>query len=69
MGAHEAASCSEGLPPLVRSAEEGLVSQERVSGFPEKGADLQGSPGNFRGSVGNFRGSLGNFRGTSSGLP
>ena len=42
-----------------------------MSGFPEKGADLRGSqgnfrgsPGNFRGSPGNFRGSLGNFRGT-----
>ena len=42
-----------------------FVSQERVSGFPEKGADLRGSPGNFRGSPGNFWGSLGNFRGTS----
>ena len=41
------------------------MSQERVSGFPEKGADLRGSLGNFRGSQGNFRGSLGNFRGTS----
>ena len=41
------------------------MSQERVSGFPEKGADLRGSPGNFRGSLGSFRGSLGNFRGTS----
>ena len=44
------------------------VSQERVSGFPEKGADLRGSSGNFRGSLEDFRGSLGNFRGTS-GLP
>ena len=35
-----------------------------MSGFPEKGADLRGSPGNFRGSPGNFRGSLGSFRGT-----
>ena len=41
------------------------MSQERVSGFPEKGADLRGSLGNFQGSLGNFRGSLGNFRGTS----
>ena len=48
------------------------MSQERLSGFPEKGADLRGSPGNFLGSPGNFlgspgnfRGSLGNFRGTS----
>ena len=39
-----------------------------MSGFPEKGADLQGSPGNFRGSPGNFRGSLGNFRGTPGSL-
>ena len=31
------------------------MSQERVSGFPEKGADLWGRPGNFRGSLGNFR--------------
>ena len=38
------------------------MSQERVSGFPEKGADLRGSPGNFRGNPGNFRGTLGNFR-------
>ena len=41
------------------------MSQDRVSGFPEKGADLRGSPGNFQGSPGNFRGSLVNFRGTS----
>ena len=44
-------------------SEKVFASQERVSGFPEKGADLRGSPGNFRGSLGNFRGSLGNFRG------
>ena len=36
-----------------------------MSGFPEKGADLRGSPGTSGGSLGNFRGSLGNFRGTS----
>ena len=35
------------------------MSQERVSGFPEKGADLRGSLGNFRGSLGNFRGTSG----------
>ena len=46
-----------------------LASQERVSGFPETGADLRGSPGNFRGSPGNFRGGLGNFWGTSGKLP
>ena len=34
------------------------MSQERVSGFPEKGADLRGSPGNFRGSLGNFPGEV-----------
>ena len=38
-------------------------SGEGVS-FPEKGADLRGSLGNFHGSAGNFRGSVGNFRGT-----
>ena len=45
------------------------MGQKRVSGFPEKGADLRGSPGNFRGNPGNFRGSLGNFRGTPGKLP
>ena len=34
------------------------MGQERVSGFPEKGADLRGSSGNFRGSLGNFPGNL-----------
>ena len=38
-----------GLPSMI------LVSRQRVSGFPEQWADLQGSPGNFRGSLGNFR--------------
>ena len=51
-------------PPKKRFNEEVFASQERVSGFPEKGADLWGSPGNLRGSSGNFRASLGNFRGT-----
>ena len=46
-------------------SEELSVSRQRVSGFPEKGADLWGGLGNFRGSPGNFRGSLGNFRVTS----
>ena len=49
---------------MAHVSEKVFVSQERVSGFPEKGADLRGSPGNLRGSPGNFRGSLGNFRGT-----
>ena len=40
------------------------MSQERVSGFPEKVVDLRGLPGNFRGSPGNFQGILGNFRGS-----
>ena len=40
-------------------SEKVFVSQERVSGFPEKGADLRGSLGNFRGSLGNFRGASG----------
>ena len=43
------------------------MSRQRVSGFPEKGADLQASPGNFRGSPENFRGSLGTS-GEHSGL-
>ena len=38
-------------------SEKVFVSQGRVSGLQEKGADLRGSPGNFRGSPGNFRGS------------
>ena len=50
--------------PEVARLRESFASQERVSGFPEKRADLRGSPGNFRGSPGNFRGSLGIFRGT-----
>ena len=41
------------------NSEKVFASQERMSGFPEKGAALRGSPGNFRGSPGNFRGSLG----------
>ena len=45
---------------------ESLCESGEVSGFPEKWADLRGSPGNFRGSPGkkNFQGSLGNFQGT-----
>ena len=53
-----------GLLFARQDSEEVFVSQERVSSFSEKGADLWGSPGNFRGSLENFRGSLGNFRGT-----
>ena len=53
--------CAFFLPYL---SEKVFASQERVSGFPEKGADLRGSPGNFWGSPGNFWGSLGNFQGT-----
>ena len=41
------------------------MSQERVSGFPEKGADLRESPGTSGEVWGTSgRGSLGNFRGT-----
>ena len=39
-----------------------------MSGFPEQGADVRGSPGNFRASPGNFRGTSGKSekdRGTS----
>ena len=42
-----------------RFSEKVFVSQERVSGFPDKGADLQGSPGNFWVNPGNFRGTSG----------
>ena len=41
-----------------------------MSGFPEKRADLRGSPGNFRGSLGNFRGTSGLlFSSAVRGLP
>ena len=33
---------------LRHFSEKVFVSQERVSGFAEKGADLRGSPANFR---------------------
>ena len=43
-------------------SEELLATHERVSGFPETGADLfRGSPGNFRTSLGKFRGIAGLF--------
>ena len=32
------------------------MRHQRVSGFPEKGADPWGGAGNFRGSLGNFWG-------------
>ena len=41
---------------MTRFSEKVFVTQERVSGFPEKQADLRGSLGNFRG---NFRGTSG----------
>ena len=50
---------SNRCPPITNiSSEKAVVSQERVSGFPETEADLQGSAGNFWGSLGNFRGNL-----------
>ena len=52
------------LSQKEKRSEKLFTSQERVSGFPEKGADLRGSPGNLWGSPGNFWGSLGNCRGT-----
>ena len=36
-------------------SEEVFASQERVSAFPGKGADVRESPGNLPGSSGNFR--------------
>ena len=48
-------SCSVFLAPLQQTplaepnlSEKVFVSQERVSGFPKKGADLRGSPGTSR---------------------
>ena len=41
-----------------------FASHERVSGFPEKGADLWSGPGNFRGGPGNFQKSPENFWGS-----
>ena len=46
---------------LPNLSENVFVSQERVSGFPEKGADLRGSLGNLQGSLGNFRGTSGSL--------
>ena len=40
-----------------------FASQERVSGFPEKGLNLRGSPGNFRGSPGELPGKFGKLPG------
>ena len=61
----DAAVLGDGLPTLRElESERVFVSQERVSGFPEKGLTSGEVRGNFRGSPGNFRGSLGNFRGT-----
>ena len=41
------------------------MNHQRVSGFPEKGAGLRGTLGNFRGKSGELRGKLGNFWGTT----
>ena len=40
------------------------MSQERVSGFPEKGDDLCGSPGNFPGKCGELAGKSGKLSGS-----
>ena len=40
-----------------------MASQERVSGFPEKRADLRGSPGNRRGKFGELPGKSGKLPG------
>ena len=51
----------QGLWPLnlsVYDSAKVFVSQERVSGFPEKAADLQGSPGNVAGGSGKLQGNL-----------
>ena len=54
---------SRKLSTVCKKSEKVFLNQKRVSGFPEKGADLRGSAGNFRGSPGNFRGSLGKLPG------
>ena len=43
------------LPLLKEIVRESFVSQERVSGFPEKGADLRGSCRNTSGKFGELR--------------
>ena len=48
---------------MTASSEKVFASQERVSGFPEKGADLRGSLGNFRGSPGEVPGKSGKLPG------
>ena len=45
----------------LRCSEKVFVSQERVSGFPEKGADLRGGLENSRGAPGNSGKHLGNW--------
>ena len=67
---HEKVRNNGCIPPSAILSREGrycsekaFVSQERVSGFPEKGADLRGSLGTFRGSPGNFRGNSGKLPG------
>ena len=44
-------------------SEEVFASQKRVSGFPEKGADLRGSPGNFPGKSRELPGKSGKLPG------
>ena len=53
---HRSICTPEGSFGYVRS-EKVFVSQERVSGFPEKGADLGSFP-NFPGSLGELPGNL-----------
>ena len=53
------------LSPYGMGSEKVFVSQERASGFPEKGADLRGSPGTSGEVWGTSWRSLGNFWGTS----
>ena len=45
-----------GLQRLRHLSEEVSASQERVSGFPAKGADLRGSPGEPPGKSGKLPG-------------
>ena len=59
-------SCRSGCTKIApfNNSEKVFVSQERVSGFPEKGADLRGSPG----TCGQVRGTSGEVCGNFQNL-
>ena len=53
----------EALKLASTKSERVFVSRERVSGFPEKGADVRGSRGNFPGTSGLLPGKSGELPG------